>query len=122
MRVLGILFIFLNLANFLSSVSGFSDVEPDSSIHTTHGNVSSELTKAPSFLLDEYITLPNSSYTVRPAVQVTSHFFKSNGYSLSYYYLSILRSSTERNYLREVRDFTPSLIALKVIFPHHYFT
>tara|TARA_R110002012_G_scaffold317308_1_gene533374 strand:- start:54179 stop:54547 length:369 start_codon:yes stop_codon:yes gene_type:complete len=122
MRVLGILFIFLNLASFLSLGSGFSPVEQESSVHTVYDNVSSELTKAPSFLLDENITLPNYFYNVKPAAQVSSHFFKSNAYSLTYFHLSILRSSTERNYRREVRDVTPSLTTLKVIFPHHYFT
>ncbi|MCE7054980.1 hypothetical protein LZF95_09870 [Algoriphagus sp. AGSA1] len=122
MRFLGILFIFLNIASFLSSWAGFSPAGLESSLYSTQESGTSELSAGPNFILDEAIALPNYFFPTRPAVQRTPHFFKSNAVSVTYFCLSNLCISSEHNYLRSAFSFTPGLTALLIIFPHHYFT
>ena len=122
MRVLGILYLFLNLVFSLSVWATDLPVSLDSPIPSSSESFQSDLSfqQSPVLVIGE--ALPNYFVPSRTVIRTVTHFFESHSVLENYSGLSATCRSMGRNYRKSAFVIDVGLPTLLLIFPHHYFT
>lgn len=121
MRVLGILFLFLNLIGSLIFWTNPSPTSLDSTIQTANPS-DSDLSFQQSTILELGEALPNNFVPERPVIRTAQYFFDSH-FLINYFTgLSAICEFQGINYQKLALSIDTNLPAFLIVFPHHYFT
>ena len=122
MRVLGTLFLFLNLVGSLVVWAGQSSTSLDSANQITNDFPNSEISIQQSSILEIGEALPNNVVPERPVVRAPHYFFEAQLILDHFSGLSAIYESKGRTYQKLALGIDSSLPAFLIVFPHHYFT
>lgn len=121
MRVLGILFIFLNLLTSLIFFAEKAPIVSPSFALTEHGLITSDLSIQQSSIVNLGEALPANFVPERPVFRTIS-YFEAQFLLVNFAELSENCQSKGNNYQKLAKTIDPNFPAFLIAFPHHHFT